>query len=232
MEIATIRDELNRNGFVLPQGRIAPSLLSALDDVFLEPDYHAGRRDLLSAEPLTQKLLNDPFICQIIDQLFDQQAFVVRATLFDKQPDANWSVTWHQDQAIAVNERHDLPGFGPWSIKNGIQHVEPPVDILEHMTAIRLHLEDCTAAHGPLVVSPKTHLFGRLTGNKITQAIETHGEETTTVNAGSVLVMKPLTLHRSSKMAEGKRRRVIHLDCTDQFLPEPLVWKYGATFGS
>lgn len=121
--------------------------------------------------------------------------------------------------------------FGPWSVKNGVHHVEPPLHILERITAIRLHLEDCTEDHGPLIVSPKTNHLGRLTGEKIAEALQVHGEEIATVDAGSVLVMKPLTLHRSSKMAHGKRRRVIHLDCTDQALPEPLAWKYDAAFG-
>ncbi|MEM8738479.1 MAG: phytanoyl-CoA dioxygenase family protein [Planctomycetota bacterium] len=231
MKTVLLRDQLEANGFVLPKGLIDSSLLDALDQTFTKFDRQAGRRDLLSAEPITQRLLRDPFLCQLVDGLFDRQAFVVRATLFDKQPNANWSVTWHQDQAIAVSDRHDCPGFGPWSIKNGVQHVEPPRDVLERMTAIRLHLEDCTEAHGPLIISPKTHLLGRLTGDKISQVVRDYGEEVVTINAGSVLVMKPLTLHRSLKMAEGKRRRAIHLDCTDQALPEPLAWKYNAGFG-
>lgn len=230
MNTQSIGRELAANGFVLPNGQIARDLLRKLDDIFTKPNPQAGRRDLLAAVPVTQSLLADTFLCSLIQQLFDSPAFVVRATLFDKQPAANWSVTWHQDRAIAVEAKHDVAGYGPWSIKNQVHHVEPPVDVLERMTSIRLHLENCTDAHGPLVVSPRTHGQGRLRGDHATQAIQSHGEQVCCVNAGSVLVMKPLTLHRSSKMADGLRRRVIHLDCADRSLPNLLAWKYRAAF--
>lgn len=226
----SIGKELAAMGFVLPGGQISPDLLRKLDEIFTKPNPQAGRRDLLAAVPFTQSLLADPFLCGLIQQLFDGPAFVVRATLFDKQPAANWSVTWHQDRAIAVEAKHDVAGYGPWSIKNQVPHVEPPVEVLEPITSIRLHLENCTEAHGPLVVSPRTHGQGRLQGGQTTQAIQSNGEQVCCVDAGSVLVMKPLMLHRSSKMADGLRRRVIHLDCTDRSLPHPLAWKYRATF--
>lgn len=223
-------NQLNHNGFALPPGRIDSDLLSRLDRCFADLVPRAGLRNLLDDFPVARQLLADPFLLQLTRQLFDQPAFVVRATLFDKQPDTNWSVAWHQDQAIAVEKRHDLTGFGPWSIKDGVPHVEPPINILERMTSIRLHLEDCTEDHGPLVVSPATHRLGRLIGDEVAQAVQTHGEVACHINAGSTLVMKPLTLHRSSKMTRGNRRRVIHLDCSDQPLPPPLTWKYNAAF--
>ena len=38
-------------------------------------------------------------------------ALLVRGTLFDKNPDANWSLFWHQDSIITVKERVDAPGY-------------------------------------------------------------------------------------------------------------------------
>jgi hypothetical protein len=67
----------------------------------------------------------------------------VKATLFDKTPDANWLVPWHQDLTISVKERVDIDGFGPWTVKAGVLSVQPPVSILERMLAIRIHLDDC-----------------------------------------------------------------------------------------
>lgn len=139
-------------------------------------------------------------------------------------------MTWHQDQAVAVREKHSVDGFGPWSIKNDVHHVEPPLGVLEQITAIRIHLEDCTIQNGPLMVSPGTHRRGRIVGEEIHPIVQTHGEETCVLGAGSALLMKPLTLHRSSKTQAGRRRRVIHLDCTDASLPQPLHWKYQAAF--
>ena len=51
---------------------------------------------------------------------------------------------WHQDLSIAVKERHEVAGFGPWSVKEGVP-VQPPVEILESMLTLRLHLDDCHA---------------------------------------------------------------------------------------
>jgi hypothetical protein len=45
---------------------------------------------------------------------------VQRATLFDKSPTANWLVVWHQDTALPVQERREAPGWGPWSVKDGV----------------------------------------------------------------------------------------------------------------
>jgi hypothetical protein len=54
----------------------------------------------------------------------------VRAILFDKTPTMNWSLAWHQDRTIVVAERVDVEGFGPWTVKSGLIHVAPPVDVL------------------------------------------------------------------------------------------------------
>jgi hypothetical protein len=71
------------------------------------------------------------------------RCFPVRAIYFDKTPDSNWNVAWHQNLTIAVRERRDAAGFGPWSVKAGVPHVQPPVELLEHLVAVRLHLDPC-----------------------------------------------------------------------------------------
>ena len=43
----------------------------------------------------------------------------VRVLYFDKNPDANWAVPWHQDRTIAVAQRIDVPGYDMWSVKAG-----------------------------------------------------------------------------------------------------------------
>jgi hypothetical protein len=44
--------------------------------------------------------------------------------LFDKSPDRNWLVTWHQDRALPLEERREVPGWGPWSVKSGITYAQ------------------------------------------------------------------------------------------------------------
>ena len=224
-------DYLEQEGYALPPGQIDKALLRDLDKTFSAADQRAGQRNLLATAPRVGDLLRDPHVVRIAGAIFTQPAFVVRATLFDKQPDANWSVTWHQDQAIAVRARQDVAGFGPWSTKHGVTHVEPPIRVLQSMVALRIHLEDCTIDHGPLVVAPGTHRLGRLTGDPLTAAVESRGDHACTLDAGQVLVIRPLLLHRSSKTAPGLRRRVIHLDLADQPLPLPLQWAIGQPVG-
>ena len=73
----------------------------------------------------------------------------VRAVLFDKTPAANWALGWHQDRTVAVQARHDRPGWGPWSVKAGIIHVEPPFAVIERMVTLRLHLDPVPADNAP-----------------------------------------------------------------------------------
>lgn len=69
---------------------------------------------------------------------------------------------WHQDLTIAVQERLDVPGYGPWTVKAGVTHVQPPVAVLERMVAVRLHLDDCGAENGPVRVLRGSHRLGRM----------------------------------------------------------------------
>lgn len=57
----------------------------------------------------------------------------VRAILFNKSHGANWALGWHQDRTICVKEKREAFGFGPWTIKAGMLHVEPPFDLLAGM---------------------------------------------------------------------------------------------------
>src|SRR5688572_24410562 len=56
---------------------------------------------------------------RIAVQALSADARPVRAVLFDKSEEANWSTGWHQDRTIAVRERREVEGYGPWSIKGG-----------------------------------------------------------------------------------------------------------------
>jgi hypothetical protein len=78
----------------------------------------------------------------------------VRATLFDKSADKNWSLGWHQDRTIAVKQRIDVNGFGPWSIKSGMVHVEPRFDSLARMVTLRVHLDTVPVTNALLLIAP------------------------------------------------------------------------------
>jgi len=160
-----------------------------------------------------------------VEEVLGPGAFAVRGILFDKTPDANWKVPWHQDLSIAVKEQIEVSGFGPWSLKAGVVHVQPPTGVLESMLAVRLHLDDCGPANGPLRVLSGTHRFGRLEAGSIERLRGEFNEVTCPVASGGALLMRPLILHASSAAKEPGRRRVVHLEFAAAELPGGLEWE-------
>lgn len=124
-------------------------------------------RNLLDMVPEVRKLAVSQAIRNLVEPILGQKAFPIRGVFFDKTPEANWKVAWHQDVSITVQEKREVPGFGPWSTKAGVLHVQPPVEILERMLTLRIHLDACTESNGPLRVIPKSHLKGRLNSDQI-----------------------------------------------------------------
>lgn len=152
------------------------------------------------------------------------EARAVRALLFDKRADANWALGWHQDRTIAVKERLHIDGYGPWSCKNGIHHVEPPIDILESMITLRVHLDPCGPANAPLKIIPGSHLLGRIPVADINEEVAGLGSYTCTAQQGDVWVYATTILHASDAATHPSSRRVLQLDYATRELPGGLQW--------
>ncbi len=185
-----------------------------------------GFRNLVDVVPEVSQLCELPSMKQILAELFESPAFPVRATLFDKTQGANWGVFWHQDLSIAVKHRIETKGFESWTRKAGVDCVQPPVEIMERIRSIRIHLDDCGADQGALRVLPSTHRMNRLTDRETRAQQSARQEEVCDVRAGDAVIMSPLLLHASSPMSSGTRRRVIHLEFADFALPSQLEWFY------
>ena len=148
----------------------------------------------------------------------------VRSILFDKTPDENWPVAWHQDLTIAVAEEQEIPGYGPWSCKDGHVHVQPPAELLAQMVTIRLHLDDTPEANGALRVIPGSHQRGKLSAEAVMQ-IDKGLAVTCECHAGDVLLMSPLIVHSSRRSIQPMRRRVIHFEyAREKALDSRLRW--------
>jgi len=183
-------------------------------------DGAAGDRDLLRFD-WCRELALDERLLGAVRMAVGAGARPVRAILFDKSAETNWTLGWHQDTKIAVEERLDAPGFTAWSEKSGVVHCQPPAAILETCVAARIHLDDNGPANGPLRVIPGSHRFG-ITSNldsMTSAAAECHAR------AGDVLLMKPLLWHASSKSVDPTlHRRVIHIEYCGTELPHGLRW--------
>jgi len=75
-----------------------------------------------------------------------------------------------------------------------------------------VHLDDSTAENGPLRVLPGTHTLGVLSDAQIDDAVRRIEPVMCTVERGGVIVMRPLTLHASSKVTAAASRRVLHVE--------------------
>jgi len=182
-----------------------------------------GARNLLD-EPRIARLAASPTLRQFATAALGDSCFAVRALFFDKTPDANWRVIWHQDLTVATQQRADVPNYGPWTAKAGVPHVQPPADILEHMLAVRVHLDPCTSDNGPVRVISGTHRLGRLTAGAIERIRAKETESICLASEGAVLAFRPLLLHASSPAAHPAHRRVIHIEYAARELVPPLVW--------
>jgi hypothetical protein len=90
-------------------------------------------RDLMTVAPLVRDVADSGPLRRLVEPILGPDTFPVQGLLFDKPPDANWKVPWHQDLTIPVRARVDVAGFGPWSVKEGVPHVQPPRSVLEQM---------------------------------------------------------------------------------------------------
>ena len=149
----------------------------------------------------------------------------VRAILFDKTPATNWALGWHQDRTIAVRARADLPGCGPWSTKSGIQHVEPPFELIERMLTMRVHLDSVPADNAPLLIAPGSHRLGRVPEGNLAAVVARCGTATCLAERGDVWTYATPIIHASAASSSGHaHRRVLQIDYSAAALPSPLEW--------
>jgi hypothetical protein len=177
----------------------------------LEQPWCADLADDLANDDRLKPLLPDDPIC-------------AQCTLFDKNPDRNWLVTLHQDLSIPVRQRIDSDACSGWSVKDGMLFVQPPVEVLQKLVAVRVHLDASTSENGPLRVVPGSHRQGRLDDQAEADLRRNAGETEVLVDRGGVIVMSPLTLHASSKSRGPAPRRVLHFVFGPRILPGGLEW--------
>ena len=193
----------------------------------LGPVRGAGERGLLGHRAVARLAASERLKALLRPHL-SVEPLPVRAIYFDKTPDSNWLVAWHQDLTIALRERREISGWGPWSAKGEIQHVEPPVRFLEQMIAVRLHLDRCDDTNGALSVLAGSHRHGRLSADEIEKFRTEHSAVFCRADVGDALLMRPLLLHSSGRSRSRTHRRNVHIEYAGFELPERLAWNEAA----
>lgn len=148
--------------------------------------------------------------------------FVVKSIYFDKPESSNWYVSYHQDLTISVDNKVAREGFIRWTTKYNQFAVQPPVEYLENIFTIRIHLDDTNENNGALKVIPGSHVKGVYRPETIDWASES--EKVCDVPLGGIMIMKPLLLHSSGRATNFKRRRFIHIEFADKELPRGMQW--------
>ena len=219
------RDGHARVRRLLSRGQIT-ELLEALAPLAPSDDdeRRGGVRNLLSRSEAVRDLAHAAPVRALVHAALGTEAVAVRGILFDKTPEANWKVVWHQDLTLAVRARVELPGFRNWSEKAGVTCVQAPDAILGAMLAVRVHLDPCGADDGPLRVISGSHLRGRLSPDEVARMRHDGPEVTLEADVGDALLMRPLLLHASAPAREPRHRRVVHLEFAAGPLPAPLAW--------
>jgi len=229
--------EIDENGFGILENILDAETVLCLANALanLKPSNSVSRknesvygvRNLLNLSPKLREFSNSETVANITKNFLGKTAKVVRAIFFDKTPDANWKVPWHQDLTIAVKEKRETKGFSAWMRKAEIQHVQPPIEILEKMLTLRFHLDDADETNGALKVIPKSHKNGRLNADEIKSLRRANETRLCSVKKGDCLIMRPLILHSSSAGTSPKKRRIVHFEFSAENLPNGLDW-YGS----
>ena len=209
---------------ILPDVLTAPEVESLI--ATLGPVTGAGVRGVLRI-PAIAELARSPPLLDLARPLLSGNPRPVRAIYFDKSAASNWLVPWHQDLTVAVRERAEVKGFGPWSVKDGVPHVQAPAYLLEKMITIRLHLDPCDENNGALKVLTGSHKFGIIPTKRVKGFSLECPELLCRVGPGGALLMRPLLLHASSRSQDDRHRRVLHIEYAGFDLPKPLQWQEG-----
>jgi len=162
---------------------------------------HALRYPAIAALACERRLLD------IAREVLDGEAVPFRATLFDKSPQANWLVAWHQDRALPLHDRRDTPGWGPWSVKDGVIYANAPAHALRRVVALRIDLDDSSSQNGPLRVLPGSHSRRVLSDDAIRDLATQIAPVDCLVSQGGVLAKRPLVVHAMPLPSPGCCKR-------------------------
>ncbi|MDQ7962101.1 phytanoyl-CoA dioxygenase family protein [Flavobacterium lindanitolerans] len=189
--------------------------------IFRKSENLFAIRQFIKELPEIKPLIFNDRLKSIIN-IIGENAFIVKSIYFDKPEESNWFVAYHQDLTISVNKKEDVEGFGPWTSKHNQFAVQPPIEILENIFTIRIHLDDTNENNGALKVIDGSHHKNIYRPENIDWKNEK--QSCCNVDAGGIMLMKPLLLHSSSRTLNHKRRRVIHIEFSNIGLPKPLKW--------
>ena len=215
---------MNIQGFSIHHDIYSKEEINKIIEVIDNSKQHSpyAKRRFIAELPQLVPILFNRHLNELIYNEFDKSYFITKSIYFDKPPNSNWFVAYHQDLTISVDKKVKMQGFNSWTHKDEQYAVQPPISVLENNFTVRIHLDDTHDQNGALRVIPGSHLKGICRTDMIDRNFDS--EIICNVPSGGVMLMRPLLLHASSKSASQNRGRVIHIEFSKQELPEPLQW--------
>jgi hypothetical protein len=211
------------DGFCVLPKTIASFDIEILREEFSHLNFRAGARPFAVSEAVNKQLVSGCFKAALAN-LGISGARPVRLMAFDKTPDSNWNLGWHQDRVIAVRHRLDVPGYENWTVKNNTPHVEAPAQILSSLFSLRLHLDDCDQNNGALKGIAESFKRGKLKDREVDECAAQGSAIVCEAKVGEIVAMKALTVHASEPSKVPYHRRVLHVDFCTALLPDGLEW--------
>ena len=216
-------DDFQTEGARIFEGALSPCLPELEAAIAAFPADDAGTR-LHGTAALKSMLSTEGCIGAVAATVLGSSAKPVRAILFNKTPNTNWSLGWHQDRTICVRERREVPGFGPWTVKRGMNHVAPPFDLLSRMVTVRAHLDAVPPTNAPLLIAPGSHTLGRISVGDVDDIVRRCGTRVCLAEVGDVWLYSTPILHASDAATAPSNRRVLQVDYAAEQLPDGLEW--------
>ena len=226
-------NEVRRDGYSVVANAVTDDDIAELERAISQELSTGGRahggdifayRNILQHSPTIAALAERPSARRWIEPILGKRARAVRGILFNKTDGANWLVPWHQDLTIAVDVKREVEGYGAWSVKSGVVHVQPPVAVLESMLTIRISLDDCNMTNGPLRVIAGSHQHGVFRHSEIGEIVAQQPVVDCVVARGGAVIMRPLLLHSSKPKTSNLPRRVLHIEYASCELVDGLNW--------
>jgi ectoine hydroxylase-related dioxygenase (phytanoyl-CoA dioxygenase family) len=191
--------QLDCDGVEIVRSAITVRELRAIQRVLCRVTVRAGDR----------RMLNLPWCAALAARLRNRIAAIrgmvaVQCTLFEKRVESNWLVAAHQDLMLPSSSTVAQDTNTNLRLRRGT------ATELERIVAVRCHIDDCCESDGALRTKLGSHRLGILRADEVSEKTEGISWRTQTTRAGDVLLMKPLTVHASSKSTSSSRRRVLH----------------------
>jgi hypothetical protein len=181
-----------------------------------------GARNVLALWPDVIQNATNARLRETVKSVLGEVSGIVRVLFFDKPPQQSWSLPWHKDLTIAVQDNSQpSTQFCKPTTKAGVPHVEAPEATLAQMLTVRVHLDEMSLENGTLQVIPGSHRGGKKNTADVRSPLPILS------GAGDVLLMRPMLSHCSGHSDCGltQHRRILHFECAaSPDLPDRYSW--------